>query len=103
MDKNLIQLAEDFPGLNVTISLKDLLEGGRMILAEARDQLAKEIQEAKAETYLSTKKACETLGVSSTTLWRIEKAGWLHPVFVGGEKRYKTSELQSYLERNNNH
>jgi len=99
MAKDLIKLAEEFPNLQISITLKDLLEGGRMIMAEARDQIAREMAEGKTETYLRTAKACEVLDISTTTLWRIEKKGWLHPVFIGGEKRYKLSELKEYLER----
>ena len=101
MANDIIKLAEEFPNLQVSITLKDLLEGGRMIIAEVRDQLAREMEEGKSDTYLRTAKACEALDVSPTTLWRIEKKGWLHPVFVGGEKRYKMSEITEYLERNN--
>lgn len=84
--------------ISVQISLETLLEGGRMLIAEVTDQLRQELSEANSESHVRTKKACEILDVSPTTIWRLEKSGKLHPLWIGGEKRYKMSELKAILE-----
>ena len=97
--QELNELLKNHPDVNVTISLKELLDGGRALFEELYDRISREKSENQSETYPRTKKACEILDVSPTTLWRFEKKGLLHPYFVGGEKRYMMSELKALLEQ----
>lgn len=82
----------------IAINVGDLMEANALLLANARTQLEQKIADASAETYLSKEKVCEMLDVSTTTLWRWEKAGYLVPVAFGGQKRYKKSDVQRILE-----
>lgn len=52
-----------------------------------------------ATNLLSTKKAAEYLGISISTIYRMEEQGVLHPIkTVGGQRRFSIAELDSYKE-----
>ncbi len=95
---SLLQLAKECPGLQVTISLGELVEAGRMLIAETKRELEQEIADSKAETYISRKQAMEILGTSSSSLWRWKKMGYLVPVTVGAVDRYRMSDIRRIME-----
>ena len=98
MRNDLIELAKECPGLQVTISLGELVEANRMLIAETKRELEQEISDQHAETYISRKKAMEILGKGSTTLWRWKKLGYLVPVTVGAVDRYRMSDIRRIME-----
>lgn len=98
MYKNLVELAKECPGLQVTISLGELIDANRMLIAEVKRELEQEIADSKAETYISRDKAMEILDVSSSTLWRWKKMGYLVPVTVGANDRYRMSDIRRIME-----
>ena len=51
--KNLVELAKECPGLQVTITLGELIEANRLLIAEVKRELEQEIADSKAETYIS--------------------------------------------------
>ena len=98
MYKNLIELAKECPGLQVTITLGELIEANRLLIAETKNELEQEIADSKAETYISREKTMEILDVSSTTLWRWKRMGYLVPVSVGANDRYRMSDIRRIME-----
>ena len=98
MYKNLVELAKECPGLQVTISLGELIDANRMLIAEVKRELEQEIADSKAETYISRDKAMEISDVSSSTLWRWKKMGYLVPVTVGANDRYRMSDIRRIME-----
>ena len=98
MIKNLIELAKECPGLQVTITLGELIEANRLLIAETKRELEQEIADSKAETYISREKTMEILDVSSTTLWRWKRMGYLVPVSVGANDRYRMSDIRRIME-----
>lgn len=98
MFKNLVELAKECPGLQVTITLGELIEANRLLIAETKRELEQEIADSKAETYVSREKAMEILGKGSTTLWRWEKMGYLVPITVGAINRYRMSDIRRIME-----
>lgn len=95
---NLINLVKECPGVQVTISLSDLIEANTMLIADTKKELEQLITDEKSETYPSREKVMEMLGVSQSTLWRWQKAGYLVPLNVGGKRRYKMSDVKRILE-----
>ena len=89
---DLIQLAKECPGLQVSITLGDLVEAGRLLIAETKRELEQDIADSKAESYVSR------LGKGSTTLWRWKKLGYLVPVTVGAIDRYRMSDIRRIME-----
>ena len=57
-----------------------------------------QITDSKAETYISRDKAMEILGKGSTTLWRWKKMGYLVPITVGANDRYRMSDIRRIME-----
>ena len=98
MYKNLIELAKECPGLQVTITLGELIEANRLLIAKTKRELEQEIADSKAETYVSREKAMEILGKGSTTLWRWKKMGYLVPITVGANDRYRMSDIRRIME-----
>ncbi len=95
---SLLQLAKECPGLQVTITLGELVEANRLLIAEAKRELEQEIADSKAETYVSRAQAMQILGKGSTTLWRWKKLGYLVPVTVGAIDRYRMSDIRRIME-----
>ena len=98
MIKNLVELAKECPGLQVTITLGELIEANRLLIAETKRELEQEIADSKAETYIRREKTMEILDVSSTTLWRWKRMGYLVPVSVGANDRYRMSDIRRIME-----
>ena len=95
---DLIQLAKECPGLQVSITLGELVEANRLLIAESKRELEQEIADSKAETYVSRAQAMQILGKGSTTLWRWKKLGYLVPVTVGAIDRYRMSDIRRIIE-----
>lgn len=96
--KNLVILVNDFPELTVNVKLSDLLESNRQLIKETKEELTQQIAEANEESYPTVDEVSSILGVSKTTLWRWAKQNYLHPVEVGGKRRYKMSDVKRLLQ-----
>ena len=101
MTTDLIKLAKECPSLQVTITLAELVEGINIAIDETERRLEQKIADEKAETYLSREKVMEILDISSATLYRWQKAGYLIPLNVGGKRRYRMSDVKRILEGDN--
>jgi len=95
---NLAQLAQQCPNMIVSISLGDLMEANQMLIADTRRELEQIVTDANTETYPSRDKVMEMLDISSATLWRWQKTGYLMPINVGGKRRYRMSDVKKILE-----
>jgi len=102
MKHDLIQLAEQYPGLTISVTLDDLLTAGRTLADELLDSIVQTHDErpapAKEEDELLTKEETRRkLGVSVTTLWRWAQDGYLTPIKVGVQVRYRLSDINAIL------
>ena len=95
---NIIQLAKEFPNVTITIKLSDLVEANTILIHETKRELEQLITDQNTESYPSREKVMEILGVSSATLWRWAKIGYLSPLNVGGKRRYRMSDVRRILE-----
>lgn len=95
---NIQELAQCAPSINLTITAGDLKEFATLLIAETKDQLEQSISDSKAETYLSSEKVMQMMEISKTTLWRWKQRGYLVPVRVGGNERYRLSDIKKILE-----
>lgn len=94
---NIIQLAKECPDLTVSIKLSELVEANQLLIQETKRELEQIITDQNTETYPSREKVMEILGVSSATLWRWNKMGYLSPLNVGGKRRYRMSDVKRIL------
>ena len=104
MPHDLITLSEQFPGLTVSVSLQDLLSAGRTLSAEIIDRIADTrdatlITPVEKEELLTREETCRKLGVSETTLWRWAQNGYLSPIKVGVQVRYRLSDIAAIVSK----
>ena len=85
-------------GANVTFAISgaDLKEFSLALIAEAK---ALESSKPEEEKYLTTDEVCDILHVSSNTLWRWGKSGYLIPCKIGRTPMYKLSDINKLRER----
>lgn len=82
--------------IQVVVSLADLNEFFEEKISEAVASRG----QVKEEKYLSVDEVCEALKVSSNTLWRWNKNGYLKPNKVGRKSVYLLSDIDR-LRKNN--
>ncbi len=95
---NIQELAQCAPAINLTITAGDLKEFAALLIAETKAELEQSISDSKTETYLSSEKVMEMMEISKTTLWRWKQRGYLVPVRIGGNDRYRLSDIQKIVE-----
>jgi len=102
MEVNLIQLATQCPNITISIKVSDLLEAGRIIKDEIIDELRANQDERPApasEQLLSREETMEKFRISSATIWRWKKCGYLVPIKVGSMDRYRLSDINALLAK----
>lgn len=96
---NIMDLINAGANINVTISLRDLQEWNKQVIAETKLELEEIVMSEKIETYPSPKQVSEILNVNLVTLWRWSKNGYLVPLDIGGKRRYKMSDIKALLNK----
>lgn len=98
MKLDLFELLREFPEATLTVHAGDLGHFARELLDEASQDFERAaIAEGKTEEYLTPEMVKTLLRISESTLYRMAKAKILVPVFVGGQKRYRRSDLDKIL------
>ncbi|MDL2265639.1 helix-turn-helix domain-containing protein [Parabacteroides sp. OttesenSCG-928-G21] len=97
-----MNLQKNLENINLTIKGKDLINVVNYCIQKTRDELEQTLRESNKEEYLSPQKVSELLDVHNTTLWRWAKKGYLKRYDIGGQIRYKMSEINALLERSKN-
>ena len=95
---NIQELVQCAPTINLTITAGDLKEFAALLIAETKAELEQSISDSKAETYLSSEKVMQMMEISKSTLWRWKKRGYLVPVMLGNNERYKLSDIKKIVE-----
>ena len=99
---DLVALLERVPNATITVQLSDLNAFARRLIADTREEYEQEISDrllAIKENYLTADTVKDVLQISETTPWRWAKAGYLLPVMIGGQKRYKQSDIEKMVEQ----
>lgn len=87
------------PTMIVTVRASELLSAFEACAASAL-RLAREAVE-EPDRLVTRDEVARMLGVSPTTLWRWEKAGYLEPVRIGVSVRYWLRDLKEVTHRKN--
>lgn len=95
---DIIRLAKECPGTIVSVQAADLAEAGRRLIDQVRVEVEKEARSKAASSLLTKDQVMQRLNVSDTTLWRWKKSGYLLPVEVGGQLRYKSIDIDKIVE-----
>ena len=90
------ELVDSTPNVQLVISAAQLREYSLFLIDEV--QKTKSTSLVTSEEYLTAFEACELLKVSKSTLWRWNKKGYLCPVRVGCDPRYRKSDIIKIVE-----
>lgn len=97
---DLIALAKECPDLTISVKASDLMEAAKTF----KDELLQEINVNTAENnlpakdeFLSREETMEMFHISSATIWRWKKCGYLVPVRIGNMDRYRLSDVNAIL------
>lgn len=102
MEVDIIELATQCPDLTISVKASDLLSAGRKIKEELLEELKTERPEPQVpedEVLLSREETMEKFRISSATIWRWKKNGYLIPVKVGSMDRYRLSDINAILAK----
>ena len=100
MEVNIIELATQCPDITISIKASDLLTVGRTLKDEILEELRANQEDrpsAASEQLLSREETMEKFRISSATIWRWKKCGYLVPVKVGSMDRYRLSDINNLL------
>lgn len=100
MEVNIIELARQCPDVTISVKASDLVVMVRTLKDELIQDL-RDVQPAVAvqtdDSFLSREETMEKLNVSSATLWRWKKSGYLVPVQLGCMDRYRLSDVNAVI------
>ena len=102
MEVNIIELATQCPDITISIKASDLLTVGRTLKDEILEELRANQEDrpsAASEQLLSREETMEKFRISSATIWRWKKCGYLVPVKVGSMDRYRLSDINALLAK----
>lgn len=98
MDIDIIRMAHECPGLIISVSVADLVEANNQLITDTKRELELSIARRDNATFLTREKVMEKLSIAPSTLWRWQKSGYLVPINVGGQRRYKSTDINDILE-----
>lgn len=98
MSIDILTLAKEAPGTILAVRADDLVNANNQLIDQVRADLEREIHEKRTAAFLTREMVLERLNVAPSTLWRWQKSGYLVPVNVGGQRRYKSTDIDAILE-----
>ncbi len=98
----LMELAQQFPSVSITVPAADLLSFGAAIVSDTMEkykaELEAKIQAENEEKLLTAQEVAALFGVCTKTVSRWKKVGYLTPIPVGGILKYRRSECRRIIE-----
>jgi predicted DNA-binding transcriptional regulator AlpA len=84
---------------NVTFNLTgaELAAFADELIAKTKQELEETIVESRKEIYYTRKQVAEMLSINLTTLWNWKNKNYLQPIHVGGQVRYRKSDIDRIL------
>lgn len=98
---DLMELLSRCPNATVNVQASDLCVFARKLIAETRQEFEREraaIEAGKAETYQEPEAVKAALKISESTLYRWAKSKILVPIWMGGQKRYRQSDIDRLVQ-----
>ena len=90
---------EKYKQIQYVIGKDDLKEILSEIINERIAVVIEKWNESNRDVELvTTEKAMELLDVSKSTMWRWKQRGYLVPVRIGGNDRYRLSDIKKIIE-----
>jgi hypothetical protein len=98
----LMELAQQFPQVSITVPAADLLSFGAAIVSDTmaryRTELEARIRAENEEKLLTAREVAALFNVCTKTVTRWKKAGYITPIPVGGIIKYRHSECRRIIE-----
>ena len=91
-------MSKECPNVILSVTAKDLVSANARLLADAKDELMQTVKDDVGDVCLTKEVVMTKLAVSESTLWRWKKSGYLVPINVGGQTRYKARDIQSIMD-----
>ncbi len=82
----------------MAVRADDLLEANARLIDQVRADMERDIARKHSVVYMTREQVIAKLNIVPSTLWRWQKRGYLVPVKVGGENRYKSTDIDRILE-----
>lgn len=95
----LLDYINECPRSIIVIDSEDLMEFVKEVFEEAKENAVEKNQIEVSKRLLSREEVMEELGVSSTTLWRWGKSGYLKPIHHGSKVMYRESDIEEMRNR----
>ena len=90
------EILESGASVTLAVTANDLQEFALTLLSEAEAKAAT-LREQQPEQYLTTGETAKLFGVSTNTLWRWAKSGYLKPIKTGRTPHYRLSDVENLL------
>jgi len=111
MGIDIYSLALDYPDTIIQVKASDLVEAAHVFMEDLALVPERETRGRKStketsepdnpKTLLTKREVMKLLGVGETTLWRwATKYDYLHPVMIGGERRWRRKDIEALMEGN---
>lgn len=95
---DIIRIAKEAPGTIIAVPVEALVDANTRLVEKALADLERAVVEKRETIYLTRDQVLAKLNVVPSTLWRWQKRGYLVPVKVGGENRYRSTDIDKILE-----
>ncbi len=92
-----ISFWEDNPNVSITLTARDLRDSLTHLVDSAIDRYKSEVGSNPDEILYDSKRVCEILGIDPSTLHRWAKRSYLIPIYVGGLRRYRKSQIDEII------
>ena len=89
---------EKYNQIQYVIGKDDLREILNEIIDERIALFEKRNEEKRNEELVTYERVMEILGVSKSTIWRWKQRGYLVPIRIGGNDRYRMSDIKKIME-----
>lgn len=95
---DILSLARACPGVIISVKAEDLVAANAKLVEEAKVEAERKAAQREGAHLMTVEEVVKTLNVSTTTLWRWQKSGYLVPLNVGGQRRYKSADVEAIME-----
>ena len=95
---DLIKMSQECPNVILSVSAKDLVNANTRLINDAVSALMQPVKDDVGDVCRTKEYVMTKLAVSESTLWRWKKSGYLVPINVGGQSRYKERDIQAIME-----
>ena len=94
----IMDILSNCKGISFNVEAEDLMLVFEKLVKRYEDQVQATESKNKEIILLPREQVMEKLNVSPATLWRWSKIGYLVPVNIGGQRRYRSTDIDLIIE-----